>query len=619
MSMEEVPKFIREYSKETNKVGRDSMAAQIKTIRKNAQKEARGFDIPKKENQDKLENTNIELEKKIKELEELKSEVKKIDDSFLPNWIFYFKNRSLAKDAKTGKEEINTLKNQIKRLQEGMVRLEENSKREVLRGQKEANYYLENFYRDAYTKWSWGEFSKEDISRYFNEKYLESLSLEDYEILLRRFPSNMITHVTRQGVRDHVGMWEHSAGEGSFHTGFTDILEDNKRIISPLGVKIKEEEKTKSLSKYIENLLNLDVKKESYIAKRELVEKSGGSELPSIDFFKEKAILSLDKFLKGELGGFNSDEYFDRSAIHFAAEQVADYFYGAESSNEIFFTFPGNFIASQYYFRHPGLVIDNHDLKWNDKWVWEKEEKGISLDAGVVFIPSKTPVNKETGSKYELNENKEPIINQEYIDIANNFVESKYFDDFSERALIVYGNHSKDGKEQLNSLKTELNSKLGKIPEELQEVLTSYHFLNTHEVYKKIRKERGEEDPLHSCNETTVEKLTEFGLQYIKSENTVSSKEYWENYFTKHPGQKPSKIVYYENPDPTSALNEWKKNNYLHRKADYGTTKAYSKEEEGYLGFNENLVDDPTELLSGRSSRFRSLAIKIINEYFENI
>ncbi len=617
--MEEIPKFIRQHSKETNKLKRDELAITIKGIRGDAREETDKFDVRKKQENEKLETADKELEKKIQELKDLKLKIKGIEDSFLPQWVFYFSKKSLVKKESGVDYDARILRAQIQDLENQIVILDNSSKNKTSKGKKEAFRYLDDFYKNELYNWQYSEFSKEDISRYFNEEYLTSLSLEEYEILMQRFPSNMITHVTRQGVRDHIGMNEHSAGQGDFHNGFTNILEDKKRLISPLGVKIKEEEKTRSLTKYLENILDLDGKQQKYIQESSLVDVLGSSKVPTLESYRNEALNDLDKFLDGKLGGYHQNAYFDSSAIHFAAEQVADYFYGAESGNEIFFTFPGNFLASQYYFDYKNLVKDNNDLKWNDRWIWEKEERGISLDAGVVFIPGKTQVDKETGSKYMLDKNKNPILNQNYIDIANNFVGSDNFKEFSEKVLSAYNKRSANENEQIKSFMMELMNEFGILSEELREVLISYHFLNSHLIYKELKEKNGYDDPFHSCNYLTIEKLTEFSLLYIKSENTITSKEYWDNYFKMHPEQKPSKIVYYEESDPTIALNEWKKNNFMSRGADYGIPKAYSKEDEGYLGFKENLTSSPKNLLNERSSKFKPLAIKIINEYFEKI
>lgn len=64
---------------------------------------------------------------------------------------------------------------------------------------QEAKTILENFYLEQKWKWEESGYAREDITKYFSEGNLTSLPLEDYALLLKRFPSEMVTHVTRQG------------------------------------------------------------------------------------------------------------------------------------------------------------------------------------------------------------------------------------------------------------------------------------------------------------------------------------------------------------------------------------------------------------------------------------
>src|SRR6185503_4609999 len=97
--------------------------------------------------------------------------------------------------------------------------------------------------------------------------------------------------------------------------------------------------------------------------------------------------------------------YPDKIAVHFAAQMVADQFYGGERNNEVFFVYPSDFIASQHEYAFNGWEKDftkpQSETKWNDVFVWPSnlENPGISVDAGLVFLPDHTPVDPETGSK----------------------------------------------------------------------------------------------------------------------------------------------------------------------------------------------------------------------------
>ena len=98
--------------------------------------------------------------------------------------------------------------------------------------------------------------------------------------------------------------------------------------------------------------------------------------------------------------------------MHLAVEDVADSFYGSERNNEVFFAFPSALIASQYEFAGnlAEVEMDGYtDSYNNDQYVFPDIEKGLSIDAGIAFIPKDAKVDFKTGSKYELDENKKPV------------------------------------------------------------------------------------------------------------------------------------------------------------------------------------------------------------------
>jgi hypothetical protein len=144
------------------------------------------------------------------------------------------------------------------------------------------------------------------------------LSLEEYVLLLKRFPKEMVTHVTRQGIRDHLGHMFHNAGQGEYIGSFMSMLEE-KKLLSSLGACLANKEQKQAITKYL-----------------------------SLDFWKTKQE-ALD-YLHSYFGGEESS-YPDKNAIHFATEDVADAYYGGEKGNEIFVAYPSALIASEYYFK----------------------------------------------------------------------------------------------------------------------------------------------------------------------------------------------------------------------------------------------------------------------------
>ncbi|MSU56564.1 MAG: hypothetical protein EXS51_04665, partial [Candidatus Taylorbacteria bacterium] len=232
-------------------------------------------------------------------------------------------------------------------------------------------------YENEKKKWANSEYGKEDIAKFFTEDHLASLSVEDYALLMKRFPSEMVTHVTRQGIRDHTGMFEHTAGKYAFHNGFEKILDDGN-LKSPLAVKFAEGEK--------ENVILNCLRQPKT---------------------REEALVNLKSFLDSGYGA-----YTDQAAIHFAAEEVANFYYGSEKGNEIFVAYPSAFIGSQYHFSHADIAPDRIDSMHNDVWVFTQEERGIRLDSALVFLPQDARVDPKNGSRYEIGSDNNPVKNE---------------------------------------------------------------------------------------------------------------------------------------------------------------------------------------------------------------
>ncbi len=226
--------------------------------------------------------------------------------------------------------------------------------------------------------WEQLEFSTDDVRRFFSEEFLSRLDVDAYAKLMRRFPSEMITHVTRQGVRDHAGGAFHTTGLNTFSDGFVNILRA-RRLHSLLGKCTTQEMKEGAVVAY---LTQEDCKT------------------------KEEALSWIRSMTNAESQG-TPGVYSDDTAIHVATEHVADNLYGAEHGNEIFFAFPSIFIAANY--AYSGNLTKSDESYWNDQWIWTQEHRGIPIDAGIVFIPAATRVDPTTGSRYALDKNKKSI------------------------------------------------------------------------------------------------------------------------------------------------------------------------------------------------------------------
>lgn len=261
----------------------------------------------------------------------------------------------------------------------------------------------------------------------FAPEHLAEISDDEYIKLLQEVPAAFSTHVTRQGVRDHYTSENHSEGLNQYYNGFVDILESDKKLQSALGASLNSDDLETGMQKF----LVLD-------------------KIPGRDYVTYKhPYLREDNFWSG---GFNAG-FVDKATVHLAADTTLEEFYGAEEGNEIFFVFPGAMITSQYGFSSGYGFSSNYDnsLKHmgNDQWVYVDGQKGIDVDAGFTFIPKNTMVDRKTGSKYQLDENREPIIDSETnaLKLATDVVPAQeywqgYFDehpDLKPAHIVYYG------------------------------------------------------------------------------------------------------------------------------------------------------------------------------------
>lgn len=245
--------------------------------------------------------------------------------------------------------------------------------------------------------------SKEFIKENFQPEKLAQLSTEKYIELWRdHAPAEVCTHITRQGVRDHAEMSNHTAGLYEFHNSFKDVLEKSKCLQPALTIETERLGRKQALAE----MLHLD----SY-------HNRDGVKMGHASIFEEDSYYDLPN-TSGPMS------IGDMTSVHLATEQVLDKFYGAEDGNEFFFAFPSAMVASQYFFQSG---FDNGALsQHNNQWVWAGEN-GINIDAGLTFIPRSTRVGRETGSKYELDENKRPMMENGKLKLANDTVSAQEY------------------------------------------------------------------------------------------------------------------------------------------------------------------------------------------------
>lgn len=456
---------------------------------------------------------------------------------------------------------------------------------------------LDALYDSERERWANAPYAKEDIAREFTEAHLASLSLEEYALLMRRFPSEMVTHVVRQGVRDHAGMVYHTAGMGEFADGFERMLED-RRLKSPLAVRLAEAQKQDDLMRVITRPT------------------MGGEAVPPKD--REEALQRLAATV---------ERIHDPNAVHFSVEAVTDAFYGSEAGNEIFVAYPSAFIASQYHFGNGALRDKGAPGMHNDLYVWDAEQKGMSLDAGIVFIPKDARVDPRTGSRYELGPDRSPKEHPS-AEALRAWAGEDGFPETADRIkaatekltkdlplpdrwdALLAGDASSDERPSpreaeamraLAPIRDDLMRRGIEDPRIIRDALT-YRSAGSLASAREKGARTGDGEWLASEAHAVLERA---GVPYEEAKETVSSEEFWERRFAGKPGSRPSKVVYYEGGDPTAALFRFREQHGLAKRAD-----------DDDLGFSERRVsDDSAEARSG-AERFESMMRAAIDARF---
>ncbi|MBU2524565.1 hypothetical protein KKG71_05225 [Patescibacteria group bacterium] len=419
---------------------------------------------------------------------------------------------------------------------------------------------------------------------------LAQLSTDEYVALWKRLNPHFLTHVTRQGFRDHNAMFYHSAGLQEFHDGLLNIVKDEKQLRPPLalgGLKARDEVSVKMfLSEWALQAEN-----------------------------EEEATKRFDSQLHWSLA--SAPTYPDKTAVHFAAQLAADDYYGGEKQNEAFFVFPSDVIASQHNFAFNGWEKDfthpQSETKWNDVFIWpnSQENPGISIDAGVAFLPEKVQVDPNTGSKYASEvksiDGVDKKVMIEDVGLKNKFNEwAKELNDESEVikfARAYYNERSYDAQkymgETFDRMCLEEIVKLGFDTDSARMILPS---LTQSIMYWNKDVPEGKFQEI----------IDGSSAKYKKAENTIPAKEYWEDYFSKNPDLKPKHIIYYDG-DPTNAVYKFQQENNI------GSADT-SKVDGQLLAFDDHHITDMTNDPRANigHQELVNLGNRIIKEHYQN-
>lgn len=548
MSIEK-SKFIKDFSKRESSEERSQLAQEVREKRKKYFSEKNDIEIKE---QEKSET--------IKKIEALRDQVESYNDAnFLVKIKDFFAIKKIERELQSQHGKQSSIEKDLSKPISGRQDLEETRK------------IVADFYAKEKKKWAEMPYSKKDIAKYFTEENLSVLSTEDYAVILQRFPGEMLTHVTRHGIRDHANLGNHQAGLGEYHDTLYKVLE-KKNLKSALGIRLQENSKEDAIA----NFLELE-------------------SCPS----RNAALGRIQaEFFSGMKGDPNA--FADRSAVHLAVEDVADSFYGSERNNEVFFAFPSTLIASQYEFSgnlarvEMNEYTDSYD---NDQYAFPDIERGLPIDAGIAFIPKDAKVDLKTGSRYELDENKKPIPAEGLQEISKaRFDQLGFVQDFIQKQYKI---DNLPENERGEALKKRFDS-FG-IKNE-----TAKKMLSDENILRKIAKVWGMENEKSEYEKIIKEYCQENGLDIYKlAADPVTSREYWENYFQQHPESKPKHLVYYSGGDPAEALDNWRLRNSI--------TK---KDKRRDIGFTENEISRNVKNKDETQQRFVSIARNLVDKYF---
>lgn len=548
-----------------------------------------------KAEEEKLINSNLELNKLIQSLNEVNKNLDDLRANIILKIINLFLGGEILKRKLIEKEffsqEADNIKQKIKEIEQKIKNLY-CQQQEMPKPQEILDSYYERISHLPLTQAEKRNFLKPEI--------LCQLSLDEYIALWRRLNPYFLSHVTRQGCRDHFSMFYHSSGIGEFHNGFKDILKDNKMLRPPSVMKWGLLRDRESIKNFLDEKI-----------------------LPSsknIDEAKEKLHIELNFSLA------NAPLYPDKIALHFACQDVLDAYYGGEEGNEIFVIFPVDCIASQFHFAFNSWLVNDFtkaekDRAFNDVFVWtgNLDNPGISIDAGIVFIPADALVDPETGSKYasKIENGKTVLVEdkfliEKFVEWLNNINEES---DFVKLYKAYFGDYRKFSEflnyllEQMKNLgfDNDMAARLGnEIYQEISLVLNPEK-LNTYYNYEQSFNRK------KAIQVIANEILTKTMAKFKKAENPITSEEYWRRYFETYPDLKPKHLVFYKG-SPTSAVLRFLLENNI--------GQADSSQSEGVLlGFGDHHIKDinDKESLAWQGySEIVDTAEQIIDEYYRN-
>lgn len=459
----------------------------------------------------------------------------------------------------------------------------------------------------------------------FCESHLSSLDIAGYIDLIRTHPTHFLTHVTRQGVRDHTGSF-HGVGLGEFHHGFENLL-GNKKLQSRFSIICKRD----GAEAAVNDLLEFNYKlKPSIILKnlgeyqkvadisdqaRASISVNDGTlaisdteetdrRMTAINEYAEKIVDSILSSSKDAQNGAGTAA--DMLAVHMAFEDVADGQYGGETGNEIFVVVPAMHVAADHQYNEFHQFTGYSEM-WNDVWVWPKQDEGLNIDAGIVFIPKNTAVDPKSGSRYQMGIEGKPQIHDDYVELLTHGIFDLLQREEWERLYFLGSYPKNDGNDnERQNLRKKLHENASRAPgwsDKLNPILNDEEFIwnmiNGIHLHNKF----GESEKVTNV---ASKFLMRYKLYYVPAEQPISSQEYWEQYFVAHPDRRPSKIVYYEGDSPVQAMNDFRELNSI--PTPQGTSYPFA----------ENKIDKGKAVLE-RQEKLKKMMVPIVVKRIEEV
>lgn len=237
---------------------------------------------------------------------------------------------------------------------------------------------------------------KKEVGNYQGEGFekvekVEDLTLAEYLQRLKADQGRYLGNIVHQGVRDHLGMEEHSTGLGEYDRELELIIESGG-LISAIEKTLKNQEKL--------NQAAIEVRKK--IADGLTIEEA-----------LNQYLFETYQADRDELQGMTDD-----LAIHVSTNYIVDSAYGAETGNESFIIFPERVgLKGKIFFGRSSDTHVSRETQYNDVYIWPENEEPneMGINGAIIFLPRDNQVGKKTGSTYEV-ENGKAVLDIEQIE-----------------------------------------------------------------------------------------------------------------------------------------------------------------------------------------------------------